>query len=162
MKLLKRIFALTILIALSHVAKGSPRFWVSAISSNWNNTANWSATSGGAGGASVPGTNDDVTFDNTNIGNCTINMPISVTSITVAGYSGIISQGANTIVISSAASFGSGTFAGGSANITVMGVFSISGAIFTATSSTLELQNNAAFTAGSFSPNAGTVRFKTS
>jgi hypothetical protein len=40
------------------------RFWVGG-SGTWNasNTTNWSATSGGPGGASVPGTADDVYFD---------------------------------------------------------------------------------------------------
>lgn len=40
------------------------RFWVAG-TGTWNgtNTANWAATSGGAPGASVPGTGDDVTFD---------------------------------------------------------------------------------------------------
>jgi len=34
-----------------------------ASASNWNNTANWSATSGGAGGSSVPASNDTAYFD---------------------------------------------------------------------------------------------------
>src|ERR1700733_13907090 len=122
MKLLKRIFALTILIALSHVAKGSPRFWISAISSNWNNTANWSTTSGGAGGASVPGIGDDVNFDNLGLGSCTIDIPVSLKTITVTSlYTGTISQGTNSVSTVGAASFSGGTFTGGSANITIGG-----------------------------------------
>ena len=40
------------------------RFWVGG-TGTWNasNTTNWAATSGGAGGQSVPGTGDTVTFD---------------------------------------------------------------------------------------------------
>ena len=40
------------------------RFWVGG-TNTWDstNTANWSTTSGGAGGASVPGAADDVTID---------------------------------------------------------------------------------------------------
>lgn len=41
----------------------APRFWVGGASGVWNSAANWSATSGGAGGAGVPGSTDDVTFD---------------------------------------------------------------------------------------------------
>jgi len=42
------------------------------IGANWGDTANWSDTSGGAGGFSVPTSSDDVFFDN-NSGNCTVN-----------------------------------------------------------------------------------------
>jgi hypothetical protein len=40
------------------------RFWVGG-TGTWSasNTTNWAATSGGAGGASVPGAADDVTFN---------------------------------------------------------------------------------------------------
>ena len=161
MKPTKAFLCLLILSCSTRLALAAPRFWVSAASSNWNNTANWSATSGGTGGVSVPGSADDVTFDNTNAGNCVIDAAVSVTSITVSGYTGTISQGANTIAVSSAASFGSGTFTGGSANITIAGIFTLSGTAFTSTTAALELQNSAAFTGGAFTPNNGTVRFKT-
>jgi hypothetical protein len=46
------------------------RFWVGAGTWNSTNTANWSATSGGSTGASVPTSSDDVYFD-VNSGNCT-------------------------------------------------------------------------------------------
>jgi len=38
------------------------RYWVGG-SGSWNATTNWSATSGGAGGASIPISTDDVVFD---------------------------------------------------------------------------------------------------
>jgi hypothetical protein len=38
------------------------RYWVGG-SGNWSDTNRWSATSGGAGGSSVPGTGDSVFFD---------------------------------------------------------------------------------------------------
>lgn len=38
------------------------RYWVAA-ASNWNDTANWSTTSGGSGGASIPGSSDVAIFD---------------------------------------------------------------------------------------------------
>lgn len=40
------------------------RHWVGATNGVWNSTANWSATQGGSGGASVPTTGDDVYIDN--------------------------------------------------------------------------------------------------
>lgn len=39
------------------------RFWVGLSSNDWNLNANWSATSGGAGGATFPTVADDVTLD---------------------------------------------------------------------------------------------------
>lgn len=39
------------------------RYWVATSGGNWNTTASWSATSGGASGASVPTRDDDVFFD---------------------------------------------------------------------------------------------------
>lgn len=40
----------------------SVRYWVGG-TGNWNLTANWSTSSGGAGGASIPRSHDDVVFD---------------------------------------------------------------------------------------------------
>ncbi len=136
------------------------RFWISASSSNWNNTANWSAISGGVGGASVPGVGDDVNFDGFGLGSCTIDMAFSVKSFTVAtGYSGTISQGTNSITTVNAASFSGGTFTGGSANITIGTTFTLNGTAFTSTSGILEVDGaTAAFTAAGFVHNSGTVR----
>lgn len=39
------------------------RYWIGSSLGTWNNTANWSTSSGGAGGASVPTTGDDVVVD---------------------------------------------------------------------------------------------------
>lgn len=70
----------------------SPRFWVKNVSGspgNWNDTANWSATSGGAGGSSVPGASDDVTFDGNGISGCVFDVAVSVASITAtSAYTG--------------------------------------------------------------------------
>ena len=39
------------------------RYWVAGGTGNYNSTTNWSATSGGASGASVPTTVDAIFFD---------------------------------------------------------------------------------------------------
>ena len=136
------------------------RFWVAAAAGNWSNPANWSLTSGGAGGVGVPGAADAVTFNNGGLENCTIDIPVSIASINVnATYTKTISQGANTITVSGAATFAGGVFTGGSAGITISGTFTISGTAFTSTSAILEIQANAAFTGGSFAHNNGTVRY---
>ncbi|HTB25348.1 MAG TPA: T9SS type A sorting domain-containing protein [Puia sp.] len=136
------------------------RFWIAATSSNWNNTANWSATSGGAGGATVPSIGDDVNFDGLGLGNCTIDIGVSVRSIAVAAaYTGTISQGGNTITTVNAASFLGGTFTGGTANITIGTIFTLNGTAFTSTSGILEIDGtSAAFTSAGFVHNSGTVR----
>lgn len=64
------------------------RFWVNGGNGNWNSTTNWSASSGGVSGASVPGVADDAFFDangNSNANAATTGL--SVRSITFAsGY----------------------------------------------------------------------------
>ena len=161
MKFTKTIFRLLLLLCIGEMGIAAPRFWVSSAASNWNNTANWSATSGGVGGVAVPVAADVVTFDGNGLGNCSINVNVSITSISVSGYTGTISQGANTIGVSTTATFSSGTFTGGSANMTITGVFTLSGAAFTSTTAVLEFDNNAVFSSGSFLHNNGTVLFNT-
>lgn len=128
----------------------------------WSNTANWSASAGGTGGASLPTASDIVYFDNARTANCVIDVPVTVGGIVVnTGYTGAIYQGANAVTVNNAATFGAGNFVGGTANITVGGAFTVSGAAFTSTSAILELRHNAAFTSGTFSHNNGTVRYNT-
>ena len=52
------------------------RFFVGDTDSDWHDTDNWSASSGGAGGASIPGASDRARFDN-NSPNCTLEQDIS-------------------------------------------------------------------------------------
>ncbi|MBK8290800.1 MAG: hypothetical protein IPK96_07410 [Flammeovirgaceae bacterium] len=71
------LFGLTaFLLTFSLQSLFAQRFWVAATPSNWNNTANWSLTSGGAGGASVPGASDLVTFNALGLGNCTLDVAL--------------------------------------------------------------------------------------
>ncbi len=158
--------AVILLISCSQRLNAASRFWVGVLPGNWSSTLNWSSSSGGLGGSSVPGAGDNVFFDGgasplfLDNGNCTIDVAVSVASITVSsGYTATISQGTNTIAVSGAASFGGGTFTGGSANITITGAFSLSATTFKSTSAILEFQNNAAFTGGSFAHNNGEVQF---
>jgi hypothetical protein len=73
------------------------RYWVGG-TANWSavNTANWSATSGGAGGASVPTVADDVFFDgNSGTGTVTLTAAATVGTINFTGYTGTFTFGAN-------------------------------------------------------------------
>ncbi|HTA82736.1 MAG TPA: hypothetical protein VK783_07385 [Bacteroidia bacterium] len=139
------------------------RYWVGT--GNWTaaNTANWSASSGGSGGASVPVAGTNVIFDN-NSGSCTIATNNAVcNNITLANnYANTLTQTNTTLTVSGTATFSGGTFTGGTAAITVTGAFTISGGTFTSTSGTLTLKNNFTLSSGTFTHNSGTVTFNNS
>ena len=66
------------------------RYWVGG-TGNWDGstTTNWSATSGGAGGASVPTSSDNVFFDsNSGAGTCTYNSGNVAANLDFTGYTG--------------------------------------------------------------------------
>jgi hypothetical protein len=160
MKTVFTLLPMVLLVCLSFNATAANRFWVASTASNWNNTANWSNASGGAGGFSVPTAADNVTFNNVRVGNCTIDIPGSVLNVTItAGYTGTIFQGANLITIANNATLSGGIFIGGTADILVGGDFVLSGTTVTSTSGVLEFGGNATFTSGTFAHNNGTVRF---
>ena len=66
------------------------RYWVGG-TAGWDNAANvkWATTSGGAGGASIPTTADDVFFDANSTGTCTISSGnTGAKSINCTGFTG--------------------------------------------------------------------------
>lgn len=68
------------------------------VDNNWGNTANWSATSGGAGGASIPTAADAVFFD-ANSPNVTVNASNRVClSLNFTGYTNTITMTFNITV----------------------------------------------------------------
>jgi hypothetical protein len=139
---------------------GANRYWVASTNSNSNLATNWSETSGGTGNVGVPTYRDAVFFDNGSTNNCTIDANLTAASLLVtAGYTGIISQGANTITLNNGATFSGGTFTGGTADILVTDAFTLSGASFTSTTANLDIKSDFSFTSGSFAHNGGTVRF---
>ncbi len=79
------------------------RYWVGGhvTNNNWNQTGsgdtNWSTTSGGASGASVPGASDDVIFDANGDSNSTISATITILSLTIT--SGLTSSIAHNAVL---------------------------------------------------------------
>ena len=77
------------------------RYWVGG-AGNWNSTTKWSTTSGGANGASVPGTGDAVIFNaSSGVGIATLNINANVQSLTMTGYTGTLAFGTNTISLNS-------------------------------------------------------------
>jgi hypothetical protein len=145
-----------LLVALTFSLSGmaANRYWIATVTANWNNTANWSATSGGAGGASIPAAADIANFDNNGLGNCTIPAAVTITSLVVnAGYTGTITQSTNPITISGAVTFAGGTFDGSSSTMTIGGALTLSGTTFMFPA-TLNLNGGSlTYTAGTLDPN---------
>lgn len=93
------------------------RFWVTGGDGNWNSTTNWSATSGGASGASVPGSADTAAFNaNSGSGVATLDISPEIQTLTCTGFTGTIAFGTNTISLNS-----TGTIFTGATTMTVTG-----------------------------------------
>jgi hypothetical protein len=154
------ILALLLVGSLGGI-QAADRFWVASGPGDFSNSASWSATSGGTGGATVPGASDRARFNSLRLGDCTLSTPISVGGILIeAGYSGTISQiaGQTLAVGSQGFSQAAGTWLGNDASFTVSGAFTLSGGSITCTSGVLAINGNFAHTlGGSFVPNYGTV-----
>ncbi len=136
-----------------------PRYWVSGSPSNWANSANWSLTSGGPGGASIPTPENVAVFDESGAGNCAMDSSAHVYGIHMSGYVGTLSQNSNEIFCSFT-NFFSGTFQGDGSNIRVLTDFAISNTCdFTSTDATISCDGTFAYTptTGSFIHNSGTV-----
>jgi hypothetical protein len=72
------------------------RFWVTTGTTggtgNWSNAQNWSATSGGTAGASVPGSTDTATFDaSSGVGTASIDSSVTIQTLTMASFTGTLS-----------------------------------------------------------------------
>jgi len=79
------------------------RYWVGGTAA-WDGTAGtkWSATSGGAGGASVPTTSDDVFFDASSTGTVTISTGnTGAQSVNCTGFTGTLAGSAALTVVNS-------------------------------------------------------------
>jgi hypothetical protein len=93
------------------------RFWVTGGTGNWNDTSNWSATSGGSSGASVPGSADTATLNaNSGSGTVTLNISPTIQTLTCTGFTGTLAFGTNTISLNS-----TGTIFTGVTTMTVTG-----------------------------------------
>jgi hypothetical protein len=93
------------------------RYWVTLGTGTWNDSSNWSATSGGASGASVPTAADTVFFDAASgTGDVTLDVQGSCVSITCTGFAGRIAFGTNNILLN-----GVGTVFTGSTTMGVTG-----------------------------------------
>jgi hypothetical protein len=105
------------------------RYWVGVTNQNWNNTGNWSATSGGGSGASFPVGGDNVFFDaNSNLAvnkNVNINVASACQRLDFKAYTGavtmsnVLTVGSNALNITGSIELGSGmSIVGSSALVT--------------------------------------------
>lgn len=100
-----------IFLANPNDAFAAARFWVGG-TGNWDasDTTHWASTSGGAGGASVPGSGDTVTFDGSSGGGTvTVTATVTVTSITMGAFTGTLDLNGQTINVSTFSLTGTGT-----------------------------------------------------
>lgn len=161
MKHIKKIttgIAVVILSLIGLQTHAAKRYWIgNGSNKNWNSTGNWSLTSGGASGASLPSSTDSVYFDNNGTGQCSINATVNVMLFTIAaGYTDTIRQNARLITATEMMLTG-GTFMGGTVDMNVTGSFTLAGTYFISTSAILTVRRNYTFTSGSFLHNNGTL-----
>lgn len=130
------------------------RFWVAGGNGLWSSTTNWSATTGGASGASVPGSGDTVTFNaSSGAGTATVDSSVTVQTLTMTGFTGTLAFGSNTISLNS-----TGTVYNGAATFTVTGTPVIIVTNSTATATTVNAGAVTEANAISFNFTAGTYQ----
>lgn len=95
------------------------RYFVNGgVDNNWGSTSNWSTTSGGAGGASVP-TSADAAFLDGNSPNCTVNASNrACLSLNCTGYTNTLTMTFN-ITASGSVTLASGMTIAGSGSLTI-------------------------------------------
>ncbi len=138
----------------AHADAATTYYWVSQATPDnaWASAANWSLTSGTAGGAGVPGAGDTAIFDGAgSYGNhdCNLSGAISVDTLTNAGgYSGALSTANNNLTVR-LMTWAAGTFNAGTATVTVTGTGApfVGGGTINAGGSTFKYAPDAAGTA---------------
>jgi len=129
----------------------------------WSNTQNWSATSGGTGGMSIPGASDNVYFDQNSISNTFIDVAVTVKSITLQSSfgAGLVQGGNHNFTVSGNSYLGGGFLVGGTADLYVNNV-TVAGTQYTATAGTIHVSGSLIYVSGNFNPTSGTIEFASS
>lgn len=126
------LLALFILPALSHAATVS-RYWILG-PGNWDDTAHWSTSSGGAGGASAPVAGQEAHFDRySGGGTVTLNAAVDVSALHLSSaYTGTLLQTSNEITVGTGhLMIGSGRILGGTSTLSLSGSYTQTGGIVT-------------------------------
>ncbi len=118
-------------------------YWVATSAGTFSSTTNWSTSSGGSSGASIPGASDIAVFDGAGGANgaCTIYLAVNVAGINIAGYTGTITQSGFSVTV------GSSNFNQSS------GTFSASGALFMSGNTSFTVGGTGVFNGGTGSVN---------
>lgn len=169
---MKKLLLALALFLLPISAEAASRFWVGGTGA-WDNvtTTHWSATTGGAGGASAPTTGDSVTFDGASGGGTVTPAAnisgLSLAQITMTAFTGTLDFSANNpnltltgngFTVGNGAegtrtlNLGSGTFTITGVNANVWDATSVASLTFNAGTSTILMQpgafNNTTFVTG--------------
>lgn len=94
---LRALLAFALLVTVSLPASAAARFWVGG-TGTWDasDTTHWAATTGGAGGQSVPSAADTVTFDGSSGGGTvTVNTTVTIQGLTTGAFTGTLDFSAN-------------------------------------------------------------------
>jgi hypothetical protein len=87
------------------------RYWVAGGTGNYNSTTNWSASSGGASGASVPTTADNVFFNAASgAGTATINTGSNCANLNLTGFTGTLTFTNTLTIAGTVINFGTGGY----------------------------------------------------
>lgn len=123
---------LVLVVVYSGIAQN--RFWIASTSGNWNDPSNWSTTSGGAGGASVPTTTNVAIFNASGLGTCNLDIAPTVGGITMNGFTGIVDLQGSILTTTGVNTFASGIIqnsgAAASLDINSAGLTTFSGTAF--------------------------------
>ena len=97
---LKYILILAVFLVLPTVSEAANFYWVGGCSTaNWScddgATTNWSLSDGGAQHTDIPGATDDVFFTVTDASNSTLSANITINSLDMTGYTGVLTHNAS-------------------------------------------------------------------
>lgn len=153
------LFLAAVFFALPMTTHAAARFWVGG-TGNWGDTAHWSATIGGAGGAAVPTASDTATFNNkSGGGTVAVRSVVNVLGLHLnSGYTGSILQGTGTVRIGTSNFLmgGTGAFVGGTAAINCGSGFTMTGGTVSGIQDTMTLSGSLNVTGGTFT-STGTI-----
>ncbi len=128
------VFFAIAFLSFTSVASAADRYWVTGGTGNWNSTTNWSDTSGGASGQSVPAASDNCIFDaSSGSGTSTINATSNCLNLNLTSFTGTLT-GTSALNIAGSLTLGAGMTNTYTGTIT-----------FTATSSQTITSNGIAF-----------------
>ncbi|MBA7511636.1 hypothetical protein ES705_03632 [subsurface metagenome] len=134
------------------------RYWVASSAGNWNDSDNWSTSSGGDPPATVPSSVNKAIFDGDGLGSCNIDIDASVTDVVIySTYTATVSiNTSQSLTTSSSFSIAGGTFTT-NGELLEVGSYTQTGGIFNAGGSTVTCNGDFSVTVGTFNAGSSTV-----